>query len=107
MKMVIAITLLFTSLTAFSYNDPVRATSTVAGVVSEGGSVEKLTGVRVSVVGTDIFTYTDRDGNFELSNVPAGEVELNFSLVSFEKRSLSIAAVPGSSTEVQVELLSR
>jgi outer membrane receptor for ferrienterochelin and colicins len=107
MKMVITLLFSLFTLASFADGDPVNATTTLSGQVIEAGSAEKLTGVRVTVKGTDVFTYTDRDGNFELSNVPAGQVELLFSLVSFEIKAIGVATVPGETAEVAVELLSR
>ncbi len=77
------------------------------GSITEAGTVEQLTGVRVTIKGTDIFTYTDREGHFEFAQAPAGSVVLEFLLVSFEPEQVVLTTAPNTTNEVVVDLESR
>ncbi len=48
----------------------------LSGTVFDFQSGEALTGVEVSIEGTDIKVYTDFDGNFEIDNVKPGNLTL-------------------------------
>ena len=69
--------------------DPVR-TGTVSGIVTDAGSGDQLTGVRVEVVETGEIAFTDRLGSFILAEPISGPVTLSFSLVSFEKCKIPV-----------------
>ena len=90
MKMFLASLALMISLSSLGNGEENRLVTILSGNVLESGTSEQLTGVKVSVLGTDIFTYTDRYGFYELPNVPLGPVVLEFSLVSFEPSKLEI-----------------
>ena len=107
MKILITLALCFSSLLHFANGGPAVKTSVLSGTVLESGSDASLTGVRVSIAGTDIFTYTDKEGNFTFQDVPVGNVELVFSLVSFQKRSFTLATIPGSNSPIEIDLIAR
>jgi hypothetical protein len=79
-------TLMFGSL-AFAEGDltntPV-ATATVSGTVLDITSGEALTGVAVSVEGTDLKVYTDLDGNFTIKGIEPGTYNLILSMISYK-----------------------
>ena len=77
------------------------------GSITEAGTVEHLTGVRVTIKGTDTFTYSDREGNFEFAQAPAGTVVLEFLLVSFEPEQVVLTNAPNTTNQVVVDLESR
>lgn len=83
MKQALLLLALIFSLDVFSHHTPATKSLVFKGVVMESGTIEKLSGVKVSVKNTDIVTFTDRDGNFIIENLPTGQFELEFSLVSF------------------------
>ena len=85
--------------------DPVR-TGTVSGIVTDAGSGEQLTGVRVEVVETGAIAFTDRFGSFIFAEPFSGPVTLSFSLVSFEKCSVPVAP-SGLSAPLSVSLSER
>lgn len=90
MKIALATFALFVALTGFANGGENLPMTVISGSVLESGTSEQLTGVKVSIAGTDIFTYTDRYGYYELPNVPVGPVVLEFSLVSFEPARLEV-----------------
>ena len=69
----------FTSL--FTQNQ----TQTIRGVVLDKDTQFPLIGATISVVGSDpiIGTTTDFDGNYELTEVPVGRVQLNCSYIGY------------------------
>lgn len=86
---------------ALSNNVPPTKKSIISGVVIDAVSREAITGALVKIPGTDFFTYTDKDGKFnlEMSVAPeSGIVEI--SLVSFERTTLSIADCISKSLEI-------
>jgi|GEM_PF-5243163 hypothetical protein len=107
MKWTILLFALFIQTATFANGAPSKSNAIITGVVTESGSTETLAGVRVSIVGTEIFTFSDKDGKFELSSVPAGNVQLSFSLVSFEKNKIQLTAAPNQKTDMSMELSPR
>lgn len=107
MKWTIFILALFIQTSMFANGFPGKSNASLTGVVLESGSNETLAGVRVSIVGSEIFTFSDKDGKFELPEVPAGTLQLSFSLVSFEKNKIEITATPNQKTDMTIALSPR
>lgn len=76
---------------AFAGNEDNKSTATPAKAVTLTGTVidmntgEALTGVEISVEGTDTKVYSDFDGNFSITNVKPGEYNLVASFISYKK----------------------
>ena len=60
-------------------------TTSVNGTVVDMNTGEALTGVEISIEGTDIKTYSDFDGNFTFSNLNQGEYNIVASYISYNK----------------------
>ncbi|MCF8368368.1 MAG: carboxypeptidase-like regulatory domain-containing protein [Bacteroidales bacterium] len=73
-----------TKKTEASESAPVVAVS-LSGTVMDFDSGEALTGVELTIEGTDIKTYTDFDGNFEFSELKPGNYNVIASYISYEK----------------------
>lgn len=106
MKKSIAILfLLLLNLSVFA-GDPGSDVMFVSGTVVDQQTNETLAGVEVRVKGTSIVTYTDFNGNFFLSDLPAGTYELSFRYITYE----STKTVTGNCTNcpnVSVQLAQR
>lgn len=106
MKKSIAILLfLLLNISAFAGN-PGGDVMFVSGTVVDQQTNETLAGVEVRVKGTSIVTYTDFNGNFFLSDLPAGTYELSFRYITYE----STKTVTGDCTNcpnVSVQLAQR
>ena len=50
--------------------------SEIEGTVSRRGSQEQIAGVAVRLLGTNLTTFTDRDGQFKIEGVAAGNYQL-------------------------------
>lgn len=76
------------------------ATAAVAGSirgrVTDSGTGLALGGVRVSVAGSTLETYTAADGTYTLWNVPEGGRELSFSYVGYPEITRSLVVEEGA-----------
>lgn len=90
---------------AFAGNDKNKDTniaSEAATTVSVSGNVadlitgESLTGVEISIEGTDIKAYSDFDGNFTFNNLNPGEYSIIASYISYKKSLIENLKVDGS-----------
>jgi iron complex outermembrane receptor protein len=45
-----------------------------------------LENVTIQIIGTNLYTQSDENGNFELKNIPKGKIELAFYLISYEQK---------------------
>jgi hypothetical protein len=107
MKQTLLLIALVFSLDVLSHNIPGEKSHVYKGVVMESGTIEKLSGVKVSVKNTDIVTFTDRDGNFILENLPSGQFELEFSLVSFTSEVVAVESSELLEEGLSISLQSR
>lgn len=57
----------------------------IAGVVRSAETDEPLAGATVTIVGKDIGTSTDLDGEFYLINLPVGDYDIMVSLIGYQK----------------------
>jgi iron complex outermembrane receptor protein len=92
------------SISSFAHHEPGASTFAFSGQVTERGTTETLSGVKVSVKGTDIFTFTDREGNFKLENLPVGQYELEFTLVSFSPQRVQLNPTQVEGNQVVISL---
>jgi hypothetical protein len=77
----------------------------IAGSVVNAGTGEPVTQAQISVVGSDVTTVSDLDGNYLLRDVPAGTVEVTVRGIGFTpKRVTGIAVSPEETTTLNVSL---
>jgi hypothetical protein len=79
-------------------------TVTLSGQVMDFNSGETLTGVEVSLEGTDIKTYTDFDGNFEFANVKPGKYNIIASYISYDKSLIENFEANSQNEQVDIKL---
>jgi len=79
-------------------------TTSVSGRVLDKITGEALTGVKVMINGTDKATYTDFDGNFELTNLTPGNHELKASYISYKETKENIDVRLEKSNEVKLAI---
>lgn len=75
-----------------------------SGTVIDFASGEALTGVEVTVEGTDIKVYTDFDGNFEIDNVKPGNYNIIASYISYDKSLIENFEANKQNKEVDIKL---
>lgn len=68
-----------------------KFSQTIRGTVIDADSKLPLTGVTVTIVGTNpaIAASTDVNGNFKFQNIPIGRVTMQFSSVGYESTTMS------------------
>ncbi len=78
-------------------------TGTITGRIIDEGS-QPLPGASVTVKGTTVSTGTDVDGNFKLSNVPAGKQVLVATFIGYVSAEQAITVGPGNNISVSIQL---
>jgi hypothetical protein len=108
MKQVVLILILIhlVAVSGFS-NNPVLKNLVVSGVVKDAQSGETLSGVKVQIQGTDLTTYSDKEGNFTFTQIPSENISLCFQLVSFQSEVLNIPDVQKTSGSLEVIMAER
>lgn len=76
------------------------ATGSVSGSVSDTTTGFALSGVEVSVAGTQLSTFTDFNGDYFISSVPIGTQVLNFFLSGYVDYTQTVTISENSTTEV-------
>ena len=103
--MINLITLFLLSVFFFYSQVSAQFNSTLLGKVVEEASKEPIPGVSVSIVGTNLGTSTDIEGNFRIGNLEIGVYQLRFSAVGFSTVIKTDIMVNASKpTEVLVNL---
>ena len=81
-----------------------QATGTVAGRVTDKGTGQPLASVQVTISPTTRGALTDRDGRFQLDNVPAGTVEIRARFIGYAIGLRTITIVAGQTTTADFAL---
>ena len=72
---------------------PFPTTGTVTGTVTNAGTGTPLPNATLSVIGTNLSTITDRNGNFTLTGVPQGPQTLTVSAAGFTSTTRAVPPV--------------
>jgi len=68
------------------------AQRTIKGKIVNAGTGETLAGTSVFINSTSIGTSADRNGNFELNNIPSGRYDLVFSQIGYETQTINFTS---------------
>ena len=113
----LALSILFVAFLGIAYADnegtksnapeaaPVE-TLALSGTVLDFNSGETLTGVEVTIEGTDIKVYTDFDGKFEIGDVTPGNYNIIASYISYDKSLIENFKADIKNNEVDIKLQS-
>jgi hypothetical protein len=96
MKVALFLVAIILHLGAFGFSDhhgPTPATRTIACTIVDAATGEALTGVLVSVEGTDLSIWSDEKGVFTIELPASVQSRVTCSLVSFETISLEFSAL--------------
>ncbi len=80
------------------------AAATVEGRVLNAATGVYLNNARIVVEGSNVETYTDGNGDFRLSGLPAGDVRLRVTYAGFEPRSAVVKASEAAPARRDFEL---
>jgi len=81
-------------------------TGKVIGRVTDAITGKPLTAANVSVIGTATGTATDRDGQFRIAALPAGEITLQISRIGYQPVQRRVQVLRDSTVAVEVALQS-
>ena len=79
-------------------------TGTLAGKVIDSANQSSLSGALVRVVGTDIETATDREGNFWFSSLPVGSHTVRISYLGLEAKEFPVTIIGGQQSNLDARL---
>jgi len=94
-----ALLLLFGAAVAQAQTGTITGTVTATG--DAGGALE---GARVTVMGTNNATFTNREGVFTLRNVNPGTVQVQVVRLGFDRATLSVTVVAGTQATLNFQL---
>lgn len=75
------------------------------GTVTDAATGETLAGVEIHLKGSSQVIYTDLEGRFTLSDLPEGEVVLEFRNPFYEIKNVSVNVNANEAASFQQELL--
>ncbi len=94
--------LFFLSVTVLFFGQ--NQTGVLKGKVTAAENGESLPFANVIVEGTTIGAATDFEGNFLITNVPAGEQTIKVSYVGYQPKTIKVKILPGKTVELNVAL---
>ena len=80
--------------------------SVISGRVIDKLTGEALAGVEVKLMDTDVKTYTDFDGNFEIKNINPGAHALMVDYISYQNLVENVLAEKSNTTNLVLKLKS-
>src|SRR3989304_6991041 len=80
-------------------------TGSVRGKVMEDSS--PIPSVNILIVGENIGTVTNTNGNYSINSIPVGEYELRFSIVGYETQFYNVTILANKIIELDVKLNSK
>ena len=83
-----------------------RSTGSIQGRVKNAVTGQYLNNARVTVAGTDIVTFTDQTGGYQVVGVPRGPVTLEVFYTDLDVQRIPIDVAPGQVATRDVELTS-
>ena len=85
---------------------PLAASSQVlSGTVSDADSGAPLSGVNVTLSGTELGAASDLQGRFQIGDLPPGTYEVRASFVGYQRVSRSVTIRAGATTRVDLALV--
>lgn len=79
-------------------------TGTITGVVRNAANNQPVSGVVITVAGTNLSTTSGADGSYTLSNVPAGAQTLNASKSGFRSATVQVTVTAGQTVTQDIAL---
>lgn len=105
---VLVIALLIGTSFSFAGNDKTTdnnaPTTSLMGKVIDESTGETLAGVMVQLEGTDMYVFSDFDGNFKFEDLKPEKYEVTLSLISYEKTETEVDLKSSNGEELKVKL---
>ena len=80
----------------------ILAQGTVKGTITEAGSGNPLTGANIILEGTTLGASSNADGQFEITNVPAGDYNLAVLYIGYAENTVTVTVVDGETTTINL-----
>lgn len=90
------LSLLILNISVFAQNGAIK------GKVTDGNS--PIPSVNILIIGENIGTATDINGNYAINSIPMGEYELRFSMVGYETKFIDVKILPNKVLELNVTM---
>lgn len=82
-----------------------RAQGTLRGVVTDSVTNDRLIGATIAVMGTSLGAMTDVEGEYKISNIPAGRHQLKISYVGYRTKFVSVDVIDKQSKRVNLNIV--
>jgi hypothetical protein len=82
----------------------VKTKSTISGIVYDKLTGEPLAGVEVKLMNSDVKTYTDFEGRFEIKEIQPGAHAVAINYISYQDIVENIYTEAGNNTNMMVKL---
>ncbi|MGD1890471.1 MAG: TonB-dependent receptor domain-containing protein [Cyclobacteriaceae bacterium] len=102
MKYLTILTLFFSCLATYTYGQTTENRGTLCGKVSTGD--DGLPFASIQLMGTNIGTNADEQGNFRLEDVPVGQQTLKISQVGYQSLTRTVEIKGGQTTQLDIDL---
>ncbi len=102
MKYLTILTLFFSCLATYTYGQTTENRGTLSGKVSTGD--DGLPFASIQLMGTNIGTNADEQGNFRLEDVPVGQQTLKISQVGYQSLTRTVEIKGGQTTQLDIDL---
>ena len=86
--------------------------STIAlGQINIKGNIKgedntNLENATIQIIGTNLFTQSDENGNFELKDIPKGKIDIAFYLLGYEQKTIT-QIITNNETNLSVILIEK
>lgn len=97
--------IILTSITLYSQSDEMDPVQNIKGVVLDQQTQQPIIGVTVKIINTKKGAFTKANGEFKISNVPAGRYEIVFSSIGYESQQRQVVLTSGKELYLKVQLL--
>jgi len=87
-----------------SESSATNVTTAINGTVVDQITGEALTGVKVTIEGTNQVVYTDFDGNFSFNSLTPGEYNINVDYISYKANTLQKVNLNGVANSIKIGL---
>ena len=82
-----------------------QQTGSVTGTVTDAASLRPVSDARVFIVGTAVQAFTNVEGSYRLSEVPAGEVEMRLERLGYASVDSTLQVAAGQTSAVDFRIL--
>lgn len=83
----------------------IKAQGTLRGAVTDSISNDKLIGATIAVIGTSLGGMTDVEGEYKITNIPAGKHQLKITYVGYRTKYYSVEIADNQSKRLNLQIV--